>query len=733
MKITIKTKQLVFVGVAAVVLALAIILVGAYSGFLGARYAPGLKFAILGPDILIAGDKANIAWDSSPENYAAYPEEKIEVCKSKIFGKQCKTLASSVTNQGKATVNIPANIPLGASYLRLTARANKLLVPDRTTIRAVRVVAGVNFSQDKPIKITWKVDSKYQYVIIQYCVPSNGKCYTISGRANNSGSLDGLFIPGEAGDKKGYFRIRALDNNGKPVVVNGKFVEFDATATEGTRPSKPKSSPKSSPTPAPSAVDLKVFDYVQGKFVDGPVTTGQVNPILLSWASTSVSSCRATHKLNQTTATADKWTGAKDTSSATSVVDSLAIGTHEFGLECFKTSDAATTTAAPDATDKVAVNLGVSSDFNVSFISPTVGYTVTNNQLPVSIVVNYPSTLDVSSSSWSIDGVALVDSDWLSGSAPAEVANSNGVSSAYAGTILLNRFGTGSSHTLSVSVTSTTQLAASNQIVFTNSSSTGATFVDPTSGGSYASGSDLTVNLNLQLDADDSLACQKWTLNNLQMVAADWSLLPAGFSTICPSSPSPTPTTASGHATMISPVAGLRVLKNGYLPVSVVVWHQSKQNPGQATWKVDDVVVPSSSWITKPAPISIPTLSSAYIGVLKMSNYEAGQHTISFSTTESDGGVVSVSSTFTVASTGSLSDLNIGGLNIPDGLSFIPNLPIDISSILESIFGGTGFDLSSIIGSAGISVCSCENPSTSNSYGMYSCGGTFCIPSVLEY
>jgi len=730
MKIIIKPKHLILLGAAAL-LVLLFILAGVYSSFLGARYATGLKFNILGPDVIIAGDKANISWDSSPENFAAYPTEKIEVCKSKIYGRQCKTLASSVSNKGKATVTVPKNTPLGASYLRLTARSNKLLVPSRSSIRAIKVVSGVNLSPDDPLKITWKANTKYPYVIIQYCVPSNGKCYTISGRSQNSGSIDGLAIPAEAGSKKGYLRVRALDKNGKPVVASGKFVEFDATATEGEWPSKPKDSPKETPEPtaAPSAVDLKVFDYTEGKFIDGPVTLSKREPVLISWASTSVSSCLATSKLNGKTVTAENWKGTKKSASATEVVNNLQIGTHQLGIECFKTEEPSST-AAPDATDTVAINMGVSSNFVVTFSSPTASYTSTNNQLPVDAVVAYPSGLEIASVKWQIDGVLLKTTDWLDSKEPQQIASTSGISSAYTGTILLNRFGLGT-HTLSMIVRSKSQLTAFGEVDFVNSSNTGATFVNPEQSGTYATNSPLNVKLKVDLDSGDSLVCQRWTLNGKQLKATDWSVLPAGFSKICPTTTTPTPTPgATGRASMISPVSGLRVLKNGYLPVTVVVWHDNKELPGNPTWQIDDQTIPSSNWLRAPSSVSVPSLVSTYVGTLKMSNYSAGNHTITFKIEESSGATIQATSNFNIWSYGSQSNLNIGGLNLPDGFPFIPNLPINISSILESIFSGSGTNLN--LGGFNISVCACVNPA-SNDYGAYSCGGINCIPSTEEY
>lgn len=121
-----------------------------YSIFLGARYAPGLRFKILGPSSLVTGTKATITWDSSPENYSANRLEKIEVCKTNLFWpRKCTLLASSVPNKGEAIVNVPKNLFTGIGYIRLTARLKTgILIADRTATKSVKIVKGEENNND---------------------------------------------------------------------------------------------------------------------------------------------------------------------------------------------------------------------------------------------------------------------------------------------------------------------------------------------------------------------------------------------------------------------------------------------------------------------------------------------------------------------------------------------------------------------------------------------------------
>lgn len=97
-----------------------LVLIGIFSQYIMTRVAPGLTFHILGPSSLQIGSKATITWNTSPEDIARYPKEKIEFCTDKK-GKNCILLASSVPNNGMATVLIP-QLNVGKGYLKLSAR-----------------------------------------------------------------------------------------------------------------------------------------------------------------------------------------------------------------------------------------------------------------------------------------------------------------------------------------------------------------------------------------------------------------------------------------------------------------------------------------------------------------------------------------------------------------------------------------------------------------------------------
>lgn len=116
-------------------------IVGMYGSLLSVRVAPGLRFQILGPSQLVAGQATSVTWNTSPESRAKYPHEKIEICRHKLFGRGCITLLMRTLNNGQARVVIP-NIASGSGFLRMTARdkSGKLL-PAISTIRPVRLVA----------------------------------------------------------------------------------------------------------------------------------------------------------------------------------------------------------------------------------------------------------------------------------------------------------------------------------------------------------------------------------------------------------------------------------------------------------------------------------------------------------------------------------------------------------------------------------------------------------------
>lgn len=116
-------KKKVTIAIVAVIGILAVVLFATvYSDYLGAKVAPGRKFKILGPSTLTAGQMATITWDASTEGVARYPYEKIEYCIGKAVRQKCTLLASAVPNNGKAVVKVPASLPAGRGYLKLTAR-----------------------------------------------------------------------------------------------------------------------------------------------------------------------------------------------------------------------------------------------------------------------------------------------------------------------------------------------------------------------------------------------------------------------------------------------------------------------------------------------------------------------------------------------------------------------------------------------------------------------------------
>jgi hypothetical protein len=109
---------------------------------IGARLAPGLAFAITGPDEMVAGQTAVVSWNTSPANAQKYPHEKIEFCHGPFWGQQCVALANTTTNDGEATVQVPA-MPATSGYLRLTARqaTGGWLVQQLSSTRPIKIAA----------------------------------------------------------------------------------------------------------------------------------------------------------------------------------------------------------------------------------------------------------------------------------------------------------------------------------------------------------------------------------------------------------------------------------------------------------------------------------------------------------------------------------------------------------------------------------------------------------------
>ena len=131
---------------------LVIALIGIFSQYIMTRVAPGLSFHIIGPSSLQIGSKATITWDTNPENSAKYPMEKIEFCTDKN-GKDCILLASSVPNNGKATVTIP-KLNVGKGYLKLSARdTSGLLVNGLKSLMSIFGIADTTADTTKEVEV----------------------------------------------------------------------------------------------------------------------------------------------------------------------------------------------------------------------------------------------------------------------------------------------------------------------------------------------------------------------------------------------------------------------------------------------------------------------------------------------------------------------------------------------------------------------------------------------------
>lgn len=205
-----------------------------YTPYLGTRVAPGLGFKILGPDTVRTGEPATIVWDTSPD--ARYPNEKIELCRGKLFGQQCVTLLASTPNKGSATVTIPRGVKTGAGHLRLTARdAAGQLVPRLSSSRPVTVAAGSGRAVISPTNVGGGTlsgvltptgprigvarDSSYRIILpnatvnkkIELCQGPN-KCRVLA--SNAQGSEATIKIPSNLTDGPAYVRVSERGNDG---------------------------------------------------------------------------------------------------------------------------------------------------------------------------------------------------------------------------------------------------------------------------------------------------------------------------------------------------------------------------------------------------------------------------------------------------------------------------------------------------------------------------------------
>lgn len=133
-------KRLIAWGISVAVFVAILGIVSIYAPFLGTRFVSIRSFYITGPSTLVAGKSAVITWYASAENRKRYPSEKIEFCRSKIFGKSCITLLANTPNDGEATVKVP-NLKPGPGYVRITARriTKRLLLPNISSTKQVMV------------------------------------------------------------------------------------------------------------------------------------------------------------------------------------------------------------------------------------------------------------------------------------------------------------------------------------------------------------------------------------------------------------------------------------------------------------------------------------------------------------------------------------------------------------------------------------------------------------------
>lgn len=125
--LTLKWKAwLPYVAVVAVIM----IALSAYSGWLTARVAPGLPFKIvkvgdssIGNFTVVKGEIAPVEWDTRPDNIKMYPNEFISLCPvgQSRPGTNCAILSSGSANAGELNISIPDYIDTGAWNLVLTA------------------------------------------------------------------------------------------------------------------------------------------------------------------------------------------------------------------------------------------------------------------------------------------------------------------------------------------------------------------------------------------------------------------------------------------------------------------------------------------------------------------------------------------------------------------------------------------------------------------------------------
>lgn len=206
-------KYIAIIAVAAVIIILVVAIPGPY---IGLRYAPGVPFTIVGPDVLIQGEQAVVVWDSSPENTAKYPADKIELCPFKYVDRGCITINASTQNDGSAQVGIPSTVEPGSYYIRLTARnAQGELLGRRTDVRQTEVRKATMLLGGDKIRIAWDNDvfKHYPKVKVEFCTVKR-TCYLLSDYVSNTGKSPQITIPSNNPADPGAIRVRARTVSG---------------------------------------------------------------------------------------------------------------------------------------------------------------------------------------------------------------------------------------------------------------------------------------------------------------------------------------------------------------------------------------------------------------------------------------------------------------------------------------------------------------------------------------
>ncbi len=214
-------KTSILVGGAGVVVLLVALFAMQYSNLLGARYAPGLEFKVLGPDYLISGEPAVITWDTSPEIRKSYPNEKIEFCKD-YNTSSCTVLSPETPNDGKAQVFVPSSMKEQVGFLRLTARTSNGVVGNRSFVRPINIKYGTTLQPNSIAVISWNKNDDYPNVSVDFCAAENDKCYPLVKNAPNNGMAK-LTVPSDMPAITGFVRVLAKQDNGDIIYTESQY------------------------------------------------------------------------------------------------------------------------------------------------------------------------------------------------------------------------------------------------------------------------------------------------------------------------------------------------------------------------------------------------------------------------------------------------------------------------------------------------------------------------------